>query len=71
MDDIKEMRSSRHKRADAHMYSLRLWKHAQDLNRAKPDGVPEMGDWSGQDSPPITKKLSLTTVSKGKISFLQ
>jgi hypothetical protein len=38
----KETVSSRLNRTETHMSSQRLWQHAQDLHRFKPDEIPEL-----------------------------
>lgn len=57
MADSKEMVSSRHNRADAHMDSQRLKLHAHGLHRFKLDGIPALREEDGHGLPPLTQKL--------------
>lgn len=40
MGDFKEMVFSRHNRADTHVSLQKLCRHAQDLNKLKPEKIP-------------------------------
>lgn len=44
-------------KTDAHINTQRLWWHAKDLQRFKPNGGPSMRRESGYGLPSLTKKL--------------
>lgn len=72
MDDSKETTSSRYNRADTHMHSQRLWRHAQESTGSN---QTEFQHWQkGHKVPFLTKKLftiELMPSVKRKVIFLQ
>lgn len=70
MNDSKETTSSRYNRADAHMHSQRLWRHAQESTGSN---QTEFQHWrKGHKVPFLTKKLftiELMPSVKRKSSF--
>lgn len=58
MDESKQtVPVSRHNRTDAHKNSQRWWRHAQVLNRFKPDRLSALRGGSRHGVPPLTKRL--------------
>jgi hypothetical protein len=47
---------SRHNRADTHINPQRVCQYAKDLNKLKPDKIPEWRRNSGHKVPPQAKK---------------
>jgi hypothetical protein len=60
--DFKETVSASYNRTGAHMNSQRLWQHAQDLHRVKPDRVPEQRGGSGHEISLLDKKLCFVDI---------
>lgn len=56
------------------MNSLSLWKHAQDLPKAKPDQIlgktKSWKGWGGQEIPCLVEELLVFDSFQEKISFL-
>lgn len=68
--DTKERRVSKHRKADTHMDSQRLWRHAQGLQGSTPDGAST--EKSGHKALYLIHSyLQLTATQTWKISFLQ